>query len=198
MNTPYTDVDRLMLDRWAEVSALVDAHDELLRRMSEVVRSVGNRVGTWLEEQGYVWDLVEKEASLCAWKREWEKPRNDSLVLLQFADFAPLGFGEVMEAHPWVWVRIEGLERIKLREADRARFARDLRARLGPAAAKWEHADCEDDSTPLGRYFPEISDQERAAMLAHPARLVEFLEAGFKELFELEPAISETLRKYRQ
>lgn len=198
MNTPYTDVDRLMLDRWDEVSALVDAHDELLRKMSDVIRSVGNRVGLWLEEQGYTWDLVEKRSSLCAWKREWEKPRNESLVLLEFADFAPLGFGQVKEAHPWVWVRTEGLEQIKLREADRCRFARDLRTTLGPAAAKWEHADCEDDATPLGRYLTDVSDQQRVEMLAHPGRLVEFLETGFKELFELEPAISETLKKYRQ
>ncbi len=115
----------------------------------------------------------------------------------EIADFVTMGFGRVNEAHPWLWVMTGKLERLKLHEADRVRFARDLKATLGPGAAKWKHADCDDESEPLGRYCTEVTDQQRLEMLAHPARLVEFLEAAFRELFELEPAISETLKKYR-
>lgn len=197
MNTPYTDVDRLMLDRWAEVNAMREAYDELLEKMTDMVNAASNRAGAWLGENGYEWDGDEKHPWLRAWRRDWEKPKGEPMVWLEIADFAPMGFGRVEAAHPWLWVMTGQLDRLKLREADRVRFARDLKAMLGPAAAKWEHADCDDESEPLGRYCTEVTDQQRLEMLVHPARLVEFLEAGFKELFELEPAISETLKRYR-
>lgn len=198
MNTTYTDVDRLMLDRWNDVIALFEARDELLSKITNTIDTVCQRVGPWLEENGYEWEGDEKHPSIWAWKKDWEKPRGEPLITLEISDFAPIGFGRVENDNPWMWVRTDNLERIRLKAPDRVRFARDLKAALGTAASKWEHEDCEEDSEPLGRYCTDVSDQQRLELVKQPARMVEFLQAGFKEMFELVPALDETLRKYRE
>ena len=198
MNTHYTDVDRMILSRWNEVAALQDAYDSLLGKMEQTVSSAADRVGAWLTDQGYEWDVDLKQPAINAWKKAWEKPKGEGLVYLQVAEFAPMGFGKVNTPHPFLWVFIHGLERMRLKEDDRRRFSKDLKLALGSSmAAKWDHEEADDESEPLGRYCTEISPQDRLDFVAHPAKLVTFAEAGFSELFELVPTIDDTLKKYR-
>ncbi len=198
MNTHYTDVDRMILTRWEEVAALREAYDGLLDRMTSTIDSACERAGAWLEEQGYEWNHEAKYPSIWAWKASWEKPRGEPLITLEITDFAPLGFGKVDNPNPYLWVSTEGLERLKLKDADRIRFARELKATLGTALAKWDHADGDESSDPLGRYCTEVSEQQRIDLVGHPAGLVTFFEKSFQELFELAPVIDETLKKYRE
>lgn len=197
MNTRYTDVDRLILGRWEEVAAMRLAYDELLDRMSETIDGACARVGSWLEDQGYQWNHDAKYPVIRAWKAAWEKPRDEGLITLEIADFAPMGYGKVETDHPFLWVFTDGLERLKMKDADRIRFARDLKLALGPLASKWDDAEAVEDSEPLGRYCSELSEQQRIELVTHPARLVEFLQTGYIEMLELAPAIDDTLKKYR-
>lgn len=198
MNTPYNDVDRMILSRWDEVAALNDAYDELLERMDRTIDSACIRVGSWLEEQGCEWNHDAKYPVMRAWKAGWEKPRGEGLITLEIMDFAPMRYGKVEAEHPYLWVFTDQLERIRLKDAARIRFAKDLKAALGPLASKWDHAEAVEDSEPLGRHCLELSEQQRVELVAHPARLVEFLQSGFTELLELVPAIDDTLKKYRE
>jgi hypothetical protein len=188
----------MILSRWSEVAALREAYDDLLDRMEATIESVFERVGPWFEQQGYEWKYDTKFPAIWAWKSNWEKPRGEPLVTLEVTELAPLGYGKVERPHPQLWVGIEGLERIKLREADRVRFARDLKAALGPLAATWDHVDCDETVDPLARYRTDLAEPQRVELVSQPARLVEFLEASFTELFELVPAIEQTLTKYRE
>lgn len=198
MNTPYNDVDRMILSRWDEVAALRDAYDELVGRMTETIDSACRRTGSWLEEQGYDWDFDAKHPCIWAWKPGWEKPKGEPLITLEITDFAPLGFGKVDSPNPYFWLSIEQLERLKMKEPERARFARELKAAIGSSVSKWDHADGSESSDPLGRYCTDVSDRQRVEMVGHPATLVAFFESGFRELFELVPAIDDTLKKYRE
>ena len=198
MNTHYTDVDRMILTRWEEVGALREAYDGLLGRMTSTIDSACARAGAWLQEQGYEWNHNAKYPGIWAWKSAWEKPRGEPLITLEITDFAPLGFGKVSRPTPYLWISTVGLERLKLKETDRIRFARELKATLGPAVAKWDHAAGDEASDPLGRYCTEVSDMQRIDLVSHPAGLVNFFEKGFQELVALVPAIDETLKKYRE
>ncbi len=40
----YSDVDRLILERWDEVSELIDAREELADRITDVIEAAGERV----------------------------------------------------------------------------------------------------------------------------------------------------------
>jgi hypothetical protein len=197
MNTHYTDVDQMIFRRWEEISALRDAYDDLMDRMGESMAGVCGRVENWLGEQGYESYSEPKGPEITAWKAGWEKPRGQGLVVLYVGDFAPLGYGKVGCDHPYLWVNTEGLDRIRLKDPDRVRFARDLKAALGPAVTKWEHQDCDQAAEPLGRYRTDINEMQRVELAAHPARLVEFVQTCFTELFELTPIIDDTLKKYR-
>jgi hypothetical protein len=198
MNTNYTDVDRMIISRWDEVMALRGAFDELLDRMEESLEGFCDRVKIWLEEQGLNCEVDAKKPQIEAWKNDWEKPRGQPLVYFRVRDFAPHGYGKVEADHPWLWVVTENLERIKLKDpADRARFTRDLQLALGPIAASWDHEDCDAANEPLGRYRKELTEMQRVELATHPARLVEFIQSAFTELFEIVPAIEETLKKYR-
>lgn len=198
MNTRYTDVDRLILGRWEEVAAMRLAYDELLDRMGDTIDAACERVGGWLGDQGYQWNHDAKYPVMRAWKAVWEKPRGDALVTLEVRDFAPMGYGRVEADHPYLWAYTDCLERLRMKDADRVRFAKDLKTALGPLATKWDHAEAVEHSEPLGRYCAELSEQQRIELVTHPARLVEFLQAGFTELMELAPAIDSTLVKYRE
>lgn len=197
MNTHYTDVDRMILTRWNEVAALQNAYEELLDKMEKTIDSASDRVGTWLTEQGYAWSVDLKQPSIMAWKKAWEKPKGDGLVQLQVAEYAPIGYGKVNTPHPFLWVFVDGLERIKLKEEERRRFSKDLKTALGERLTKWDHQEADDESEPLGRYCVEVTPQGRLDLVTHPAKLVTFMQDGFSELFELAPAVDETLAKYR-
>lgn len=198
MNTHYTDVDRMILSRWKEVAALQDAYDSLIDRMEKTITSATDRIGLWLTEQGYKWEADARQPFINAWKKEWEKPKNQPLVHLQLAEFAPVGYGKVNTPHPFLWLFIDGLDRIRLKEDDCRRFSKELKAALGSQlASKWDHLETDDASEPLGRYCTEIDEGGRLDLVTHPTKLVEFAQRGFTELFELTPAIDDMLRKYR-
>jgi hypothetical protein len=198
MNTNYTDVDRMIISRWDEVNALREAYDELMDKMEESLSAVCDRVTLWLNEQGFESEANAKKPDIDAWKESWEKPRGKPVLCLRVSDFAPHGYGKVDADHPWLWVMTANLERIKLKDpSDRARFSRDLKSAMGTGAAGWEHEDCDLANEPLGRYRATLTERERLELATHPARLVEFIQSAFTELFELVPPIDETLKKYR-
>jgi hypothetical protein len=188
----------MIFSRWNEVAALQDAYDSLLDRMEKTIDSASDRVGSWLTEQGYEWESDVRQPYINAWKKEWEKPKGQPLVHLQVADFAPIGYGKADTPHPFIWVFIDGLERIRMKEDDCRRFSKDLKAALGEMAVKWDHQEADDESQPLGRYCTEISEQDRLDLVTQPAKLVAFVQSGFGELFELVPALDDTLKKYRE
>ncbi|MBI4521708.1 MAG: hypothetical protein HY701_12780 [Gemmatimonadetes bacterium] len=194
----YTDVDKLILERWHDVIGLMEAHEELQGRIEELIGDVGNRLEKWGDELGYALETDAKRAEFYAWKPTWMNRRKDeAAVYYVVGSFAPLGYRKIKEIHPYLWVYTENLELLKMKEADRVEFARELRRVLGDSATPWLNPDTNDADAPLGKYLTDTDDRLRVRLISAPDELFEFAAKGFKELFTLSDAIDQTLAKFR-
>ena len=193
MSSHYTDVDRLILERWSEVLDLHDAFRTLGTRIQDNIDGVLVRTERWLDEQGYRCDRDPKMPEVSAWKPSWEAKRGQPVVRLTIGEFAPLGYGKIRGDHPYLWVYTHNLDLLKLKQPERVQFGRDLRAAIGPDAAKWDDEDVTDGESPLGRYLIDVTDAKRVEMVANPQQLLEFIQAGFSQLFELSSAVDAQL-----
>ena len=191
MSSHYTDVDRLILERWSDVLDLQDAFKELTDRMRLAIDGALQKTGRWLDEQGYLCECDARSPEITAWKPTWEVKKGKPGVRLKVAGFAPSGYVRNPPAHPYLWVLTGELSQLKLKDADRAQFARQLREALGASAPRWDHDEVDTDE-PLGRYLSDVSDARRVEMVADPQQLQEFLRSGFGELFELSGSIDAT------
>jgi hypothetical protein len=118
-------------------------------------------------------------------------------VYVSVGAFAPSGYRKVKDEHPFLWVYVQNLHLLKVKDSEREKFAKELRLRLGDASRDWAHEDANDPDQPLGKYLTDISDQDRVRLVADPDRLFEFATAGFEQLFTLADAINQTLDKFR-
>jgi hypothetical protein len=71
MSAVYSDVDRLILDRWDEVCALVEAQRALQDKIEQALAIARQRVSRWAEPQGYVIDAAPRDAEIYAWPVGW-------------------------------------------------------------------------------------------------------------------------------
>lgn len=197
MSSHYTDVDRLILERWNDVLDLQDAFKELTDRMRLVIDGAMQKTSRWLDEQGYRCEFDAKTPFISAWKPGWEAKRDKPCIRLQVADFAPQGFARNLADHPSLLVFTDELAHLKMKEAQRVRFAKALREALGAQAAKWDHDDASDADQPVGRYLLDVSDARRVELVSDPQQLQEFLRSSFSEMFELSESIDAALVKVR-
>lgn len=194
----YTDVDRLMLNRWTEVVALREAFDTLLERMEDTIEGALKKTERWTDEKGLKTEIDLKEPNLDVWKPEWAKRRDEPAVCFRIGEFAPLEFGRVEHDHPWLWLITADVAGFKLNEEGRVQFARQLRAELGQAVTRWDNPDAVEADEPLGRYCIEVTDADRVRWMSQPDELTEFLTRGIDELMTLAPAIDTVLARFKK
>jgi len=194
MPTTYTDVDRLLLERWNDTRGLLEAYEELQDRMHDVIGEVGERLSEWAQPQGYIVDTEAKTPAFSAYRSTWLSRRRDTpLVFLQLANFAPIGYRRVKESHPDLWVYTENLQILRLKEPERVQFSRDLRAQLGDAVAEWKHDDSNDADYPLGKELSAVSDTDRIRLVSEPEKLFAFATDALTSAFVLSEAIEKTI-----
>jgi len=198
MATEYSDVDRLILDRWQDVMALIDAHVEVQDRVEEVVDEVGERLGRWLEDRGYTVNTESKGPSYYIGKDDWyHKRKDDFLIYFEIGAFAPVGFRKVKEDNPYAWLHTENLEFLKMKDPERVEFAKALRQELGDAAKSWANKNIDDADGPLGRYFTDIKNADRIELIADPDKLFDFGRKACEDLLTLAGPIDRVLAKFR-
>lgn len=197
MSSHYTDVDRLILERWTEVQDLQNAFKELGGRIQVNIDAVLTRTARYLDEQGYRCEWDAKTPEISAWRPAWEAKRGLPAVRLTIGEFAPLGYGRIRDDHPYLWVYTHNLDAMRLKQAERVQFGRDLRSAIGPALAQWDDDEASDGESPLGRYLTDIADARRVELVANPQQLQDFVQVGFANLFELSNAIDAQLAAKR-
>ena len=198
MPTTYTDVDRLILERWDDAKGLLEAFEELQDRMLDVIDDGGERLKRWAEQHDCIIDVQAKEPSFHFYKEAWmNRRKDDALVYFSLADFAPVGYRKVKHDNPYVWLWTENLQMIRMKEPERVEFARQLRANLGDRAAQWSHHETIDADSPLGRYLTEVSDNDRVRLVADPDRLFEFASKTIEDALTLSDAIDSSLEQAR-
>jgi hypothetical protein len=195
MRTTYTDVDRLILERWHDTMNLFEAYEQLEDRVQDSIDEVGERLAQWGLERDYTIETDAKKAEYYAYKGSWmNRRRDDALVYVCVASFAPLGFRKIKEAHPSLWVCIDGF---RMKGVDREEFGRELRTALGEQAKEWRHEDASDADWPVGKALVEVTDSERVQLITDPERLYTFATGAFEQLFALSDVIDQTLAKFR-
>lgn len=199
MADTYTDVDKLILERWHDVMGLMEAHEGLEGRIEQLITDVGGRLENWGEERGYSLETDAKRAEFYAWKPAWLNRRKDEAeVYYVVGSVAPMGYRKIKDAHPYVWLHTENLGFLKvMKEAERIEFARELRRVLGDGARPWLNPDIDDTNSPLGKYMTDTDDPMRVQLISAPDALFDFTVKGFEELVTLSNAIDETLAKFR-
>ncbi|MBA3231792.1 MAG: hypothetical protein H0T05_03140 [Acidobacteria bacterium] len=198
MPTTYTDVDRLILERWDDTKGLLEAFEELQDRMLDVIDDGGERLKRWAEQHDCIIDVQAKEPSYHFYKEAWKNRRkDDALVYFTLADFAPVGYRKVKNDHPYVWLYTDNLQMMRMKEPDRVEFARQLRANLGDSAARWSHPETIDADSPLGRYMTDVSDADRVRLVAEPDELLKFATTAIEDALLLSDAVNLTLEHFK-
>ena len=195
MSIVFSDVERLILERWTEVMGLIDAHQALQDRLEEQIKIVADRIGRWAGPQGFQVDSSPRISEINAWRPGWADRRKDPRVILTVGGFCPVGFRKVDAAHPYIWVYTSNLEQYKLKEPQRTAFAHALRTALGHGGKEWEANDVDDLEGPLGRYLVEYDNVYRAKLLLEPDALFEFCTKHFPTLFGLADMIDAEIQR---
>lgn len=179
MIEPLTDVDRLLLARWADANAMWEAILELEERLGNRLEAIADRLRPWLESRGYMLlDVQRRYANVNVGKRGWMKKREEPLIYISVAALYPFGYCRVDEEHPYVWLLAHGLS-----DDEQVAFQTYLTDRLKSHSEGWINEHCGQDS-PAGRYVTSHGDSERIAL----AQSDEALEAFIRN--ELEPMLA--------
>jgi hypothetical protein len=195
MPSHYTDVEKLLLQRWSDVRALITAYGELQNSLEEMLNDLGEELEAWAKERGYEFETDARSAEFQVWKPEWANRRGDAGVWLTVGGFVPEGYRKLKGDHPYLWVGT-ALENLRVKASLHSQFARELRGELGEAAKDWQDPEVE-DVLPLGRHLKEYDDPQRVQWMMSPSSLAEFVKGGFEQLFPLAQPISKVLGSYR-
>jgi hypothetical protein len=188
-------MDRLILERWTDVVGLLDAQRKTQDRIQEMIDVVGERLTRWAQPLGYETEANAKEAEFYAWRSAWADRRRGPRVQLVLGGFCPYGYRKNEEPYPYLWVYTDPLENFRVKETERAAFARSLRQALGDAAKQWEADGIDDASQPLGKHLTDVSDAERPKLVSSPDALFDFAVAHYPTVFALADTIEIELAK---
>lgn len=191
--TPYDDVDRLILERWDEVTRLVEAREQLKVRIATVVEAAGRLLTPWMEQHGYTLAVHAKEAEFRAWRRSWTERRKDPAVEFVLDGFCPAGYRKGQGRYPSLWLYIAGLEQYKIKEEGRRRFGEDVRVGLGDFAAEWVDDECVPDRSPLVRFLADAPP--RNTLVASSENLFSFATEQFPRFFAIADAVDAVVRR---
>lgn len=191
----YSDMDRLIIERWQDVISLMRAHREAEGRIEEMIEVVGDRLGRWARPQGYEVETVAKDAEFRFARSSWVDKRKGARIDLVVAGFCPKGYRKADSAHPYLSVYIGNLSAFKIKDADRQAFSQAIRESLGAEARAWEAHDVDDTEHPLGRYLTSVGDVDRAQLIASEDALFDFVTEHAPTLFALSDVIDVQLSK---
>jgi hypothetical protein len=191
----YTEMDRLVLERWTDIRGLIEAQEDVQDRMEEMIRVVGERLVRWILPHGYLLEAISRKGEFHLWRPAWVDRRKGHKVSLALGGFCPIGFRKVEDRYPYLWLYTSRLEEFKVKEAQRREFAQSVRTALGERASRWESPDSDDAEAPFGRYLPDYDEAARAQLLLQPDALFEFATRHIPELFELADPVEAELEK---
>ena len=192
----YTEMDRLVLERWPDVVGLIEAQKTAQEHIEDALGPIGERLTRWVREQGFDGAMSARDAEFNVWRPSWyEKRKDEAKVLLTLGGFCPIGFRKVDAKYPYLWVNTYPLDRFKIKSPDRVKFAQGLRAALGDDARTWEAEGIDDADHPLGRYLRQYDNAARARLLLEPDSFLAFGKEHLPVLFGLANIVDSELQR---
>jgi hypothetical protein len=189
----YSDMDRLIIERWSDIVGLIEAHRETQDRIEEMIDIVGQRMTRWARPHGYEVEADGKWAEFRFVKTSWIDKRRGPKIHLAVGGFCPTGYKKMDADHPYLFVYTRPLSEFRLKEAEISAFSHALRTALGADARAWEAPGVDDVEEPLGRYLNSMSDADRTRLVASEDALFDFVVEQAPTLFALSPAIDAEL-----
>lgn len=192
----YSDMDRLVLERWPDILGLIEAHKATQDQIEAALDTVGDRITRWVREQGFDGVMEARQGEYHVWRPEWyDKRREEAKVLLTIGGFCPAGYRKVNDKYPYLWVNTYTLERFKVKAADRASFGQALRAALGDEVRNWEDEHVDEADGPLGRYLRQYDNAARARLVLESDALFLFCKEHLPTLFGLADVVDAELKR---
>lgn len=192
MAEPLTNVDLLLLDRWADTTGIRDAIKELEERLANRLNAVAERLRPWLEAKGFVLlDVETKYAAVNVGKAGWVKNKEEVWVYITIAALFPFGYRRVEEEHPHVWIRSDGLSR-----SEQEAFQTEVSNRFKNRPGEWLNEECSRD-WPAGRYIKTHGDVERSRLAQSEDAMEAFMKAELEPLLALGDDVDAALRAAR-
>lgn len=189
-------MDRLIIERWADVVGLVDAHNETQDRIEQMIETVGGRLGRWAHAYGFEIETEARWAEFKAAKTSWIDKRKGARVQLALGGFCPAGYKKMEADHPYLCLYVNRLsENFRVKEPEVLDFSRGLRSSLGADSRLWDAPGVDDTTEPLIQYMVSISDSDRAKLIAAEDSLFDFATERLPTLFGLAEHIDSELAK---
>jgi hypothetical protein len=193
MTQILSQVDSMLLGRWADAVAFREAMADLEDRLAAGLETAAESLRPWLEEQGYGFlDIESKYARVNVARSGWiNRKSKQPWVWFTLDALLPHGYRKVQEDRPLVWVVTRNLER-----DDRVTFQGHLASKIVGKEADWVNEDCGRDY-PLGRYLTAPSDRERLALALAPESLASFARDALTSMFAFGDDVEAALRATR-
>jgi hypothetical protein len=192
MSEIYSDLDRLVIERWEDIRGLIKAQKDVQSRIDEVIEQVGERLQRWAAPIGFSVDAVLAEGEFHAWRSGWADKRKGPRVYFVVGGFWPNGYRKFDERFPYISLYTESLENFRVKEEERAAFGRALRAALDGQGSQWEDGS-KDAECPLNRYLKDVDSSRRSELILEADRLFEFGQKHLMDLFTLADVVDAQL-----
>lgn len=178
--TPLTELDDLLLERWHDAIGIRDALKELEERLQNRLETVAERLRPWLDEKGYVlFDVGTKNADLDIVKPTWLKSKSEALIWISVFALFPYGYRKVEEEHPFIWIYSKGLPKNEWEP-----FRAELTHRLKNRPERWINDEC-DAYCPAGMYITSHGDKERIDLVRSEEALEDFIKTNLSPMLAL-------------
>jgi hypothetical protein len=116
-------MDRLIIERWADVVGLIEAHQQTQDRIEEMIEVVGERLGRWARPQGYEIETEAKYAEFTAAKASWIDKRRGSKVQVAVGGFCPSRYKKMDAPHPYLLLYTTNLSNFRMKEPEIVAFS---------------------------------------------------------------------------
>ena len=186
----FDDVDRLIIEKWSEVSELVSAYETVGEKLKLQIQAVEESLKPWAVKQEIELTADYKEGEFSAYQKSWLPGDRDE----PWATLAVGGFsienvfgGDGGQLYACVYCVGGG----KSKRLNKDAFGNALRQAIGPQqTAGW--SEDVDRSCPLNKYIPETSVKD---LVSDAEKLTSFVRAQFLQLLEFVEPVSTSVRK---
>jgi hypothetical protein len=189
----WTDLDRLIFDRWTDLVELRQAVAATEKKLKDNVAEVGRRVETWAKDKGYGSDTAtDNGPSIYVYKPDWIV---DDLALVHFTvgGIVPNGFLATDESAPFIMVEVSSLKKLGLKGPAREEFGRSLRDEWKGLWPNFQHEPEDPTKYALLEYLRKLDDTARLALALDPDAMLALVTDQFERLFPLAAGISARL-----
>src|SRR4051812_12900240 len=191
--TKFDETDRLIIERWADVAALLEATDGLKRKISDFVDDSQDRFEDWAKPRGFEADVHGRDGEVHIFKLHWTK-RDDVKMALVFGGLTAKCILELDQSKAFASVWAPGLKSLGIDRAGRERLREELKRNLGAEFTSWDQDT--DDEWLLNKYLEIDGETMRRALLGRDA-FVDFVTAQLERLIPLAEVLDAAIQTVR-